>query len=234
MAEAMRPGRSFAGRAECTLLLSISQPRLMGGTPHSPLEFTVVMDETTTSPASSRASDETLLSHAEQARTRRRLEYGIHDHGVGAAPIRCLIVDDDDHFRRVVGDLLGGAGIAIVGVASTGSEALRLHDELRPDVTLVDIVLGEENGFELAEQLAVATYTEPTTVILMSASFDGDDVMDMIAGVGAAAFLPKLDISGTAVREIHRCHRSGSHSWPRLVAQSSAGRRSVTSVGADA
>jgi CheY-like chemotaxis protein len=142
--------------------------------------------------------------------TRWPLEHHTRDHGAGAAPIRCLIVDDNDHFRQVAGDLLGGEGIAIIGVASTGSEALRLHDEVRPDVTLIDIILGEESGFDLAEQLTAATYTEPTTVILMSASLDEEDVTDMTAGAdaGAAAFLPKLDISGAAVREICRWHRS--------------------------
>jgi DNA-binding NarL/FixJ family response regulator len=241
----MRSDRSSTARREATLLYAISQPRPAGDTPHSPLEFTVVMDKTMTSPTSSSASAETLLSHDEQARTRpttpqqgpwdtrRPLEHRTDDRGAGATAIRCLIVDDNDHFRQVVGDLLGAEGIAIIGVASTSSEAIRLHDELRPDVTLIDIVLGEETGFDLAEQLTAVTNTEPTTAILMSVSLGEEDVMDMVAGAGAAAFLPKLDISGSAVREICRWHRSEPHAWPRTAAQTRAGRRSVTGVATD-
>ncbi|MFB9831159.1 response regulator [Actinoallomurus acaciae] len=141
---------------------------------------------------------------------------GSHGQGAGASTLRCLIVDDDDHFRRVAGDLLEGEEIAIIGVASTGSQALRLHDELQPDVTLIDIVLGEENGFDLAEQLTAIPRAEPITVILMSAALDREEVADVIAEGGAAAFLPKLDISRAAVREI--CRRSGLTTKARSTA----------------
>lgn len=122
--------------------------------------------------------------------------------------MRCLIVDDNDHFCQVVSDMLERGGIAIIGNASTSTEALRLIDDLRPDVTLVDVVLGKESGVDLAEQITAATLTEPTTVILMSASCDEEDVAHLIVAGTAAAFLPKVDISGTAIREIHRRHRS--------------------------
>jgi CheY-like chemotaxis protein len=116
--------------------------------------------------------------------------------------MRCLIVDDNDQFLQVAGDVLEREGVAIIGVASTSTEALRQANELRPDVTLVDIVLGEESGLDLAQQLTAATFTEQTTVILMSASYDEEDVAH------AAAFLAKIDISGTAIREIYRQRRS--------------------------
>jgi CheY-like chemotaxis protein len=119
----------------------------------------------------------------------------------------CLIVDDNDRFREVAGDVLERDGIAIVGVASTSAEALRQVDGLRPDVTLVDIALGEESGFDLAQQLTAAEFTEQTTVILMSVSYAEEDVAHMIADGAVAAFLPKIDISGRVIREIYRQHR---------------------------
>jgi DNA-binding NarL/FixJ family response regulator len=42
--------------------------------------------------------------------------------------------------------------VAVVGVAATSAEALRLEQELRPDVALVDIRLGGESGFDLARR----------------------------------------------------------------------------------
>ena len=67
--------------------------------------------------------------------------------------MRCLIVDDSADFVDAARGLLERQGITVVGVASTSAEALRCFEELRPDVTLVDIDLGGESGFELAEQL---------------------------------------------------------------------------------
>ncbi len=67
--------------------------------------------------------------------------------------MRCLIVDDSRHFLDAAHGLLERQGIVVVGVASTGAEALRRVEELRPDVTLVDIDLGGESGFEVARRL---------------------------------------------------------------------------------
>src|SRR6478672_2081945 len=75
--------------------------------------------------------------------------------------IRCLIVDDNERFLEAARLLLEREGLAVVGVATTSAEALRLEEQLRPDVVLVDIRLGDESGFELARRLS-------GTVILIS------------------------------------------------------------------
>ncbi|MDT5075583.1 MAG: hypothetical protein QOJ80_220, partial [Mycobacterium sp.] len=67
--------------------------------------------------------------------------------------MRCVIVDDSTNFIDAARRLLEHDGILVVGVASTSAEALRCVQDLRPDVILVDVNLGEENGFELAEQI---------------------------------------------------------------------------------
>ena len=68
--------------------------------------------------------------------------------------VRCLIVDDNHDFLRAARDLLEREGISVVGVASTAAQAYRSCTELKPDVALVDIDLGGENGFDIARQLA--------------------------------------------------------------------------------
>ena len=80
--------------------------------------------------------------------------------------MRCLIVEDIADFVDAARGLLERQGITVVGVASTSAEALRCFEELRPDVTLVDIDLGGESGFELAEQLHRAGSAAPSPVIL--------------------------------------------------------------------
>jgi DNA-binding NarL/FixJ family response regulator len=69
-------------------------------------------------------------------------------------PLRCLIVDDNPGFLAAARDLLECQGVSVVGVASTSAEARRRSRELRPDVTLVDIDLGGESGFDVVRALA--------------------------------------------------------------------------------
>ena len=52
-----------------------------------------------------------------------------------------------------------------MAVAATSDEALRRADELQPDVTLVDICLGDEDGVDLAQRLSIA---QQAPVILIS------------------------------------------------------------------
>ncbi|MEV6859497.1 response regulator [Streptosporangium subroseum] len=115
--------------------------------------------------------------------------------------IRCVIVDDSDHFRVAARELLEREGIRVVGLASTTADALQRVSESRPDVTLVDIDLGEESGFDLARQLADAGHTDPPNVILIS-TYTEKDLRELIAVSPAIAFLPKSSLSGTAIREI--------------------------------
>jgi DNA-binding NarL/FixJ family response regulator len=105
--------------------------------------------------------------------------------------IRCLIVDDNQPFLDAARLLLEREGVAVVGVATTSAEALRLDEELRPDVVLVDIRLGDESGFDLARLLR-------GTVILISSSAPSE-YADGIAASPAAGFIPKAQLSASAV-----------------------------------
>jgi len=115
--------------------------------------------------------------------------------------LRCLIVDDSSHFLTAARALLEREGIAVVGVASTSAEALRRAEELRPDVALLDVDLGNESGFELARRLASETSLEPSSVILIS-TYAEEDFADLIAASPAAGFLSKSNLSARAIREI--------------------------------
>jgi DNA-binding NarL/FixJ family response regulator len=119
----------------------------------------------------------------------------------GIMAVRCLIVDDNHEFLRAARDLLEREGISVVGVASTGAQARRSCRELKPDLALIDIDLGEENGFDVARQVAGGEGTGDPRVILISV-YSGDDFADMIADSPALSFLPKASLSGDAIRGI--------------------------------
>jgi DNA-binding NarL/FixJ family response regulator len=116
-------------------------------------------------------------------------------------PIRCLIIDDNQWFLDAARMLLQREGLIVAGVASTVDEGLRQAAALRPDVALVDISLGEESGIELARRLAEERRGDDPVIVLISTHAE-DDVVDLIAGSAAAAFLPKAELSASAIRRI--------------------------------
>jgi two-component system, NarL family, nitrate/nitrite response regulator NarL len=112
--------------------------------------------------------------------------------------LRHLIVDDNETFLVAARDLLESEGGIVVGQATTSAEALRLAAELDPDVILVDIDLGEESGFELAQRLATEV---PAPVVLIS-TYPEAEFTDLIAPSPAAGFISKSELSAAAVLEV--------------------------------
>jgi CheY-like chemotaxis protein len=115
--------------------------------------------------------------------------------------IRCLIVDDNESFLGVARELLEQEGLNVAGVASTTSDALRQVELLRPNVVLVDIFLGDESGIDLARRLTEDGLSEEAMVILISTHAE-TNVADLIASSPAAGFVPKADLSASAIRRI--------------------------------
>jgi CheY-like chemotaxis protein len=115
--------------------------------------------------------------------------------------VRCVIVDDNAPFLRAARDLLEGEGISVVGVASTTAEALRVLDDVRPDVVLVDIDLGQENGFDLARRLANEQNGDGWPVILIS-TYAARDIAELVAASPALGFLSKSELSGRAISDL--------------------------------
>jgi CheY-like chemotaxis protein len=118
-----------------------------------------------------------------------------------------MIVDDNDHFLRVAGRVLDRDGIVVVGV-SPGPCALALFDVLDPDLVLVDLDLGEQNGLELAERLARVPRSRPPCVILISARAESD-VADLVEESPAAAFVTKSELRADLILSI--VHASDGH-----------------------
>src|SRR5512132_349470 len=113
----------------------------------------------------------------------------------GAMALRFLIVDDNPTFLEAARDLLERQGLEVVGVAGSAGEAVARVAELAPDVALLDVNLGEESGFEVAQQLA------GTRVILISA-YDGEDYAELVAASPALGFVPKAELSRRAIADV--------------------------------
>ena len=115
--------------------------------------------------------------------------------------MRCLIVDDSADFRDAASAMLERAGISVVGKASNSAEALKYYEDFHPDVALVDIDLGGEDGFVLAEQLDRASTPSTLAVILVS-TYAESDLAEMIDASPAVGFLQKFSLSPDAIRDL--------------------------------
>jgi DNA-binding NarL/FixJ family response regulator len=109
--------------------------------------------------------------------------------------VRCLLVDDNSAFIETARLLLAREGVVVAGSASSIAEALRQVSALHPDVVLVDIALGDENGFDLARRLTGMT-------VIMISTRAGADYADMVADSPAAGFLSKDELSAAAIQRV--------------------------------
>ena len=112
----------------------------------------------------------------------------------------CLIVDDNPTFIEAATCILDGEGMTVVGSAPNSALALKQVGELRPDVVLVDVNLGQESGFDLAERLLGGG--DGDLAVILTSSYSEDDLADLVATSSAAGFLPKVALSTSAIRNI--------------------------------
>jgi DNA-binding NarL/FixJ family response regulator len=122
--------------------------------------------------------------------------------------LRCLIVDDSPRFLDAARGLLERQEIMVVGVAATSAEALQQATQLRPDITLLDIDLGRESGFDLARLLSREANLARTQMILISTHAE-QDYIDLIAASPVVGFLPKSALSADAIRDLITSHGDG-------------------------
>ncbi len=111
-----------------------------------------------------------------------------------------LIVDDNMRYRTQLKRMIGRAAPrAQICEADNTLTALGLAKEIRPELALVDVVLGDENGIECLKR--IQELSASTRVILMSA-YPDRAFHQLGLEAGAIAFLDKKDMSAAALREI--------------------------------
>jgi DNA-binding NarL/FixJ family response regulator len=119
-----------------------------------------------------------------------------------AAVVRrtAVIVDDSQPYLTAATKRLEADGLTVVGVARTIEAGLRQVRELRPDVVLVDVVLGDENGFDLARRLAAQGSQRPTLIMISTQA--EEDVAEELAGAPVAGFVAKTRLSAQAIERL--------------------------------
>ena len=113
---------------------------------------------------------------------------------------RLLIVDDHEVVRTGLVSLLEGTDLEVVGMAASGNEALKLAQELRPDVVLLDIRMAELDGLATLEELRQSL---PECRVIMLSTYDNPTYIARANAMGASDYLLKGSTREQLVGAIH-------------------------------
>ena len=114
-------------------------------------------------------------------------------------PKTVVIADDHPSFRASARAILESDGFDVVGEAEDGASTIAAMDRLRPDVLLLDVQLPDMDGFAVCRALHLNG--GPPAVVLVS-SRDRCDYGGLIEQSGARGFIPKAELSGTALADL--------------------------------
>ena len=140
------------------------------------------------------------------------------------AKTRVMLVDDHSIMRDLLRDALEGTGeYQVVAQAADGAEALRMVEEIAPDVIVMDVIMPVMDGIEACRE--ITDRLPETRVLMLTASNEQEAVVRSIAA-GATGYLQKYSgkeqllatlrevaqgefrIPGSAVRRLSRAVRS--------------------------
>ncbi len=112
-------------------------------------------------------------------------------------PLSVLLVDDQPSALALMRAMLSDPHlVTVVGEALSGAEALALLPSLLPALAVVDVEMPGMHGFETARRMRAAL--PALRVVLVSAAAD-PQYEALAQAAGALAFLPKKDLSPTAL-----------------------------------
>jgi DNA-binding NarL/FixJ family response regulator len=110
-----------------------------------------------------------------------------------------LIVDDHPTFRKFARRLLEQAGFSVIGEAVDAAEAIAAARELRPSAVLLDVLLPDRSGLDVAAELA--REDAPPSVVLTSSRTE-QDLGVRLREAPARGFIPKASLTAAAFAEL--------------------------------
>ena len=113
-------------------------------------------------------------------------------------PLRVVVAEDEALIRLDLVEMLGDEGYQVVGQAGDGEEAVRLAEELRPDLVMLDVKMPVLDGISAAERIASARIAP----VVMLTAFSQRELVERARDAGAMAYLVKPFTQGDLVPAI--------------------------------
>lgn len=134
-----------------------------------------------------------------------------------AALLRVVLADDERLVRTALRAILGAEpDMTIVGEAATGTEAVSVVRETRPDVVLMDVRMPEIDGIRAIELLLESMGAEAPRIVVVT-TFENDSYVYDALRVGASGFLLKRAAAEELVQAVRLVARSDSLLFPSAV-----------------
>jgi DNA-binding NarL/FixJ family response regulator len=112
-----------------------------------------------------------------------------------------LIVDDHASFRKFARRVLEDAGFTVVGEAADCAAALDAAERLRPDVVLLDVLLPDGSGLDVAGALDRGG---DAPAVVLTSSRSASDLGEALRTTPSSGFIPKDELSGRSFAQLVR------------------------------
>ena len=103
--------------------------------------------------------------------------------------VSLLVVDDTEHVRKMLVDILSLHGFEIAGQASDGEQAVARASEMDPDVIVMDLKMPGTDGIEAARRIREG---RPDQQVIVYSAYLDDEVEARARDAGIAVCIPKL------------------------------------------
>ncbi len=99
-----------------------------------------------------------------------------------------IVVDDSPFASKQIKDIVENNGYEVVGYAKNGEEGIKLYDELRPDIIILDIIMPGIDGIETAQLILEKN---PSANIIMLSSLCDANTLEEVRKIGLKYLIPK-------------------------------------------
>ena len=102
-----------------------------------------------------------------------------------------LVIDDEEDFCRFIKKSIESKGVFQVLTATNGTEGIRLAKTQKPDIILLDIMMPDMAGTEVAEELSEDPLTASTPIIYVTAIISKEEIRKSGGVIGGRNFIAK-------------------------------------------
>jgi two-component system, chemotaxis family, chemotaxis protein CheY len=117
------------------------------------------------------------------------------------ANYRVMIVDDDLVVRELLRVILEMSGYSVVAEATDGVEAVALYQELRPQITLMDLCMPNKNGIDATKEIVAI---DENAIVVIVSGINAKDLAKTALEAGAKGALSKPVKLGVLKEVLHR------------------------------